>query len=139
LLWCTWPQLQEGIRVIAEWGFSYVTGFPWVKIIGQPQVDLWGQLTIRPTYGVGFWARGCTEMVLIGRRGQVSPPDLGWVGLLSPNYYHSRKPDNLYQYAESLPGPYLEMFARRARSGWDVYGNEAPDSIALSCVQEVAR
>jgi N6-adenosine-specific RNA methylase IME4 len=78
-------------------------------------------------------------MVLIGRRGQVSPPDLGWVGLLSPNYYHSRKPDNLYQYAESLPGPYLEMFARRARSGWDVYGNEAPDSIALSCVQEVAR
>jgi N6-adenosine-specific RNA methylase IME4 len=23
------------------------------------------------------------------------------------------------------PGPYLEMFARRARFGWDYYGNES--------------
>lgn len=26
--WCTWPQMQEGLQVMAAWGFNYVTGFP---------------------------------------------------------------------------------------------------------------
>jgi N6-adenosine-specific RNA methylase IME4 len=29
------------------------------------------------------------------------------------------------------PGPYLDMFARRARLGWDVWGDEAPGSVEL--------
>ena len=28
------------------------------------------------------------------------------------------------------PGPYLELFARRRRYGWDVWGNEAPEHAA---------
>ena len=31
LMWCCWPQLADGVAVMAAWGFDYVTGFPWVK------------------------------------------------------------------------------------------------------------
>jgi N6-adenosine-specific RNA methylase IME4 len=75
--------------------------------------------------------RGCSEFVLIGRRGNVSPPAGDVVGLLSENFGHSRKPDSLHEYAELLPGPYLEMFARRPRAGWDVWGNQVAGSITL--------
>jgi len=124
LLWCTWPQLTEGMRLIEAWGFKYVTGFPWIKIQGTPQVNLAGAVNAKPQYGVGFWTRGCSEPILIARRGNVSPPNNGWVGLLSPNFQHSRKPENLYDFAESIPGPYLELFARRTRPGWTSLGNE---------------
>ncbi len=38
---------------------------------------------------------------------------------------HSRKPDQAYDRIEQLvDGPYLEMFARHIRSGWDGWGNQ---------------
>lgn len=38
---------------------------------------------------------------------------------------HSRKPDEIYDLIESCsPGPYLELFARFQRDGWDQWGNE---------------
>lgn len=44
---------------------------------------------------------------------------------------HSAKPEEVARRIERLvSGPYLEMFARRARPGWDVWGNQAPDSVA---------
>lgn len=130
LLWGTWPQVPEAMRVITSWGFQYVTGFPWVKITEVSQT-LWGDLTIKVPYGIGFWARGATEPLFIARRGNVAPPTEGFIGLLSPNLYHSRKPDDIYHYAESLPGPRLEMFARRVRHGWDSWGNEITSSVSL--------
>ena len=130
ILWCTWPQLLEGARVMESWGFDYVTGFPWVKITDvAPNFD--GNVEIKVPYGVGFWIRGCTEFVMIGRRGSVSPPKSGFIGLLSPNLFHSRKPDSIYEFAESIPGNRLEMFARRPREGWDVFGNQVENSIEL--------
>ena len=123
-LWATWPKLPEGLSVLRAWGFEYVTGLPWIKLVGDPSINLWGELTIKPQYGAGFWVRGCSEPLLIGRRGSVSPPGGGFVGLLSENLRHSRKPENVYHIAERLPGPYLEMFARRKRLGWDSWGNE---------------
>jgi N6-adenosine-specific RNA methylase IME4 len=39
---------------------------------------------------------------------------------------HSGKPDSFCDLVErASPGPYLEMFARRARFGWDYYGDES--------------
>ncbi len=115
-LWGTWPKLPEALQVLHAWSFEYVTGLPWVKLNGQD-----GGVQ----YGVGFWVRGCSEYVLIGRKGNVSPPRMeGYLGLLSPNLQHSRKPDSIHQIAESLPGPYLELFARRPRPGWTVFGND---------------
>lgn len=38
---------------------------------------------------------------------------------------HSRKPDEILGYVESLvSGPYLELFARTQRPGWHSWGNE---------------
>lgn len=138
LLWGTWPLLPDALRVMQAWGFRYVTGFPWIKIEGEPSRTLWGELEIKPQYGIGFWVRGCSEFVFVGRRGNVSPPADGFVGLLSQNFGHSRKPDSLHHYAESLPGPYLELFARRPRAGWDVWGNQAEGSITLPPTREAA-
>lgn len=136
-LWATWPQLVEAMRVIEAWGFTYLTGLPWVKISGLPSIDLWGDLNVKPQYGVGYWVRGCTEPLLIARRGNVSPPDGGFVGLLSENFRHSRKPDNVYHIAEQLPGPYLELFCRRPRPGWLHWGNEHDSTINLADVDAV--
>ena len=81
LLWGTWPKLNEAcLPVMRAWGFRYTTGFPWVKIT-EVGSSLWGGIEIGVQYGVGFWARGCTELVLIGKRGKASPPPNGFIGL----------------------------------------------------------
>jgi len=131
LLWATWPKLDVAIQIVNEWGFRYVTGFPWIKIesLGRSLFD--DQIEIKPFYGVGFWVRGCSEPILIGRRGSPERPNFDYYGLLSPNLYHSRKPDDLYEYAESLNGPYLEMFARRKRTNWSSWGNEIESDLEL--------
>jgi len=73
---------------------------------------------------VGYWVAGCSEYVLIGRRGKVSPPNTdNYLGLIGPAFEHSRKPDDVHDIAENLPGPYLELFAHRTRAGWTVFGN----------------
>ena len=131
LLWATWPKLSEAcLPALKAWGFEYVTGFPWVKVTSAAH-NLWGEIEISVPYGVGFWARGCSEPLLIGKRGNAKPPPNGFIGLLSPNLHHSRKPDDIYAYAESLPGPYLELFARRTRPGWDAWGNEVESTVQL--------
>jgi len=140
-LWCTWPMLVEGIDLINAWGFIYKTGFPWVKIKSVSK-DLWGKLEIKVGYGIGFWVRGATEMVLIGTKGSPAPSKHGFIGLLSPNLFHSRKPESLYEYIETLEGPYLELFARSKRKDWTSWGNEVetpedPDLVAILSNQRI--
>ena len=131
LMWATWPKLDEAcLPLLKAWGFEYVTAFPWVKVTDVSKT-LWGKWEIKVPYGVGFWARGCSEPLLIGRRGNPKSPPDGFIGLLSPNLFHSRKPDNIYHFAESMQGPYLELFARRDRAGWDVWGNEVESELQL--------
>jgi N6-adenosine-specific RNA methylase IME4 len=130
LLWATMPQLVEAFQVMTAWGFKYVTAFPWLKVT-DIFTNFWGEVEFKPQFGIGYWARGCTELVMICRRGVVSPPDANFIGLISHNYQHSRKPDDIYQYAEALEGPYLELFARRPRQGWSVFGNQVEGSIDL--------
>ena len=49
-----------------------------------------------------------------------------------PRAEHSRKPDAFYDLVEQVsPGPYLEMFSRRSRLGWDTWGNEALQHVEL--------
>ncbi len=131
LLWATWPKLAEVcLSVIPAWGFQYVTAFPWIKVT-DVSYDLWGELRIDVPYGVGFWARGTSEPLLIAKRGNPKPPPNGFIGLLSPNLAHSRKPESVYEYAEAMPGPYLELFARRPRDGWDSWGNQIDSAIEI--------
>lgn len=131
LMWATNPLLREALRVVEAWGFTYVTKMPWIKLQGQPQINFFGDWQYKPTFGVGFWVRGCSEDIFICKRGNAKPPEFDCVGILSENFFHSRKPDNIYEYAESMGGPYLELFARRKREGWDAFGNEIEGSISL--------
>ena len=38
---------------------------------------------------------------------------------------HSEKPDEFYHIVKQLsPGPYVELFGRKKRRGWKVFGDE---------------
>lgn len=131
LFWTTWPMiLEDAPRVLKAWNFDYITGLPWIKVQKSEQ-DLWGEWHHKTQMGVGYWVRGVSEPLLICRRGKPKLPRETFVGLLSPNIAHSRKPDSIYELAESMEGPYLEMFARRARPGWHLFGNEVKSDVEL--------
>jgi N6-adenosine-specific RNA methylase IME4 len=46
--------------------------------------------------------------------------------ILAPVREHSRKPDEFFRRVERYcDGPYVELFARERRPGWDSWGDEA--------------
>ena len=102
------------------WGFEYKTNIIWHKIRKDGGPD--GR-------GVGFYFRNTTEIILFGIRGKLRTLKRGrtQVNIIkAQKREHSRKPDELYRIVESCsPGPYLELFARGQRPGWDQWGNEA--------------
>lgn len=121
-LWVPNALLPEGLSVMKAWGFTYKSNIVWHKIRKDGGPD--GR-------GVGFYFRNTTELVLFGIKGSMRTLDPGrsQVNIIkSQKQEHSRKPDELYQVIEQCsPGPYLEIFARGSRPGWDVFGNEAND------------
>lgn len=118
-LWVPNALLQEGLQVMAAWGFTYKCNLVWYKIRKDGGPD--GR-------GVGFYFRNVTELVLFGVRGSMRTlqPGRRQVNLLATQKReHSRKPDEIYELIEACsPGPYLELFARFPREGWDQWGNE---------------
>ena len=49
-----------------------------------------------------------------------------------PRGEHSAKPEAFLDMVERVsPGPYLELFARRQRFGWDTWGNEALEHVEI--------
>jgi len=119
-LWVPNALLKEGLEVMEAWGFQYKTNIVWHKVRKDGEPD--GR-------GVGFYFRNTTELVLFGTRGKLRTLDRGrtQVNILkTQKREHSRKPDELYEIIEECsPGPYLELFARGQRPGWDQWGNEA--------------
>jgi N6-adenosine-specific RNA methylase IME4 len=113
----------EALEVMKRWGFTYKTNIVWYKIRKDGGPD--GR-------GVGFYFRNVTELVLFGVRGHVRTlaPGRTQVNVISSRKReHSRKPDELYGIIERCsPGPYLELFARHERPGWDHWGNEVGNS-----------
>jgi len=118
-LWVPNALLQEGLKVMKAWGFTYKSNLVWFKIRKDGGPD--GR-------GVGFYFRNVTELVLFGVRGSMRTlaPGRTQVNLFSTRKReHSRKPDEIYDLIESCsPEPYLELFARFRRTGWDQWGNE---------------
>jgi N6-adenosine-specific RNA methylase IME4 len=121
-LWVTNPRLFaeptrdsiSPVEMLRAWGFRYVTMLTWHKL-GAP--------------GMGWYFRGDTEHVLFGIRGKAPIPAESRLSnhFAAHRTVHSAKPDRFYEMVERVsPGPYLELFARRRRYGWDVWGNEAP-------------
>lgn len=113
--------LADGLSVMGSWGFKQKQIYTWTKTSKSSE---------GLAFGMGRYFRGCTEYALIGTRGKVA----GMVvsksernAELAPATPHSKKHDTLQERLERmLPGPYLELFARRSRPGWLCVGNEAP-------------
>lgn len=122
-LWTTFPQLSEALQLIKAWGFKYKTvAFVWLK--QNKKSPSW-------FYGLGYWTRGNAEICLLATKGKPkrkSPAVYQFI--ISPIERHSKKPDEARQKIVQLMGdvPRIELFARQASPGWDVWGNEAPGS-----------
>ena len=118
LLWVLNSMLDRGLELIASWGFTYKTvGFCWTKT-NPSGAGL--------HMGLGYHTRQNIELCLLGTKGKPKRMSGGvHQVIMSPRREHSRKPDEIYDRIEKLyPGPYLEMFSRTKRDGWDQWGDE---------------
>jgi len=118
LMWVVDPLLDKAFKVIEAWGFKYKTvGFTWAKT---------NKKSLGFFTGLGYWTRGNPEMCLLATKGKPkriskSVPQL----VIEQRREHSRKPDIMYNHIENLlEGPYIELFARTQRKGWDSWGNQ---------------
>lgn len=116
-LWVPNGLVPEAIQLIKDWGFTYRNSFYWIK----------------PRLGLGVYLRNASGTVLFATRGKAPVLFKGqpnW--LFAPLQDHSHKPEEMYEVIERVsPGPYLELFARRHRHGWDSWGNEIDSDIYI--------
>lgn len=122
-MWMCWPTLEQSLRLLKAWGFTYKTcAFSWMK---ADQYRLFAlQEDVR--MGLGYWTRSNSEACLLATRGKPKriAADVRQ-GIIEPIREHSRKPDCVRERIERLvAGPYVELFARQSRPGWDCWGNE---------------
>jgi N6-adenosine-specific RNA methylase IME4 len=112
-LWATAALLPAALEVMSAWGFGYKTHCVWVK----------------DRVGTGYWFRSMHELLLVGTRGQIPAPAMGQ---RLPSVFeeavgrHSEKPGAFAEFIEAWY-PHLaklELFGRRRRAGWVVWGNE---------------
>lgn len=151
-LWITNNFLARGahIEVARAWGFRPVTVLTWKK---SGRIGL-GQYFRGTTEHVVFCVRGAPpyKTAINGKRAQgvtdfgtIDPKEPitateiieshGWWWEEERPGPHSRKPKKIHEWAELVShGPYLEMFARTARPGWEAWGNEAPEALTIEDV-----
>jgi len=116
-LWTTSRYLPDSFSIARAWGFTYRQTLTWRK-------------TGNPSPFGGSLAPNHAEFMIVATTGK--PPRrcrLPSSVIDAPaanNGAHSRKPELFLDLVEQVsPGPYLELFARRQRLGWDTWGNEA--------------
>lgn len=132
-LWTTNRYLQHVWEIARAWEFHPVCVLTWCK---------------EPTGYLGGGAYPSNvEFCLFARRGDL--PTMGkaegrwfrWPRRYGPpvgagesrSQMHSAKPEAFLDLVETIsPGPYLELFARRQRLGWDTWGNEALEHVELT-------
>lgn len=112
-LWVTSPILEDAFEVIGAWGFEYKASFVWDKV----------------AHNMGHYNSVRHELLLVCTRGACQPDvrKLFDSVVTEERTEHSRKPAVFYEIIETLytSGPYLELFARGRREGWDVHGFES--------------
>ena len=119
-LWTTQKYLPDAFEVLKAWGFKYCQTLTWCK---KPRAGLGGKFT--PT----------TEFLIYARNGKMSKSKrilTTWFEVKRPHNAHSKKPEFFQDLIETISdAPRLELFARRERENWDVWGNEVESSVAL--------
>jgi len=121
-LWATNRHLLTGCAAVVmnAWGFRPLTVLTWDKV----------------SLGLGHYLRNITEHVAFGVRG--SPGGFAKRQPVMPTLFrekrgkHSAKPDTLYDMIHDVCyGPYLELFARKKRYGWDSWGEDVGDPLDI--------
>ena len=111
-LWTTQAFLRDAYAVLDAWGFKQGALLVWSK---------------PPKGVVGTWVCSA-EFCIFARRGTLKHlrRHIGTVFQWKRGR-HSAKPEAFQDMVETVsPGPRLELFARRERPGWTVWGNEVP-------------
>lgn len=112
-IWVTSPLLEDVFKVISAWGFKYKSSFVWDKV----------------AHNMGHYNSVRHELLLIATKGSCTPdvPKLFDSVVSIERTEHSRKPKEFRDMIDTLypKGDRLEMFAREAPDGWDVWGNMA--------------
>jgi N6-adenosine-specific RNA methylase IME4 len=121
-LWTTNLYLPESFSVVSAWGFTYKQTLVWHK-------------TGNPSPFGGSVAPNHAEFLLVADRGSPAIPSrLSGSVIAAPKpYEHSKKPEGFLDLIETCsPPPFLEMFARYPRLGWDTWGDEALNHVELA-------
>lgn len=117
-LWTTNQYLHYGFHVMEAWGFRYLAPIHWIK----------------PS-GVGNWFVHRTQTILFGYRKRCRFERARYkpnVMITGDPKRHSEKPEEAYALIEAVSNePRLEMFARKKRRGWHVWGNELVNDVEL--------
>lgn len=113
-LWVTDAYVGHIYSVTEAWGFSAKATLVWVK----------------DRFGMGNYYRHQHELCVFAVKGKMRLSRMNASTVFNaPVTRHSEKPDEFYKLVESCsPGPYLDVFARKKRAGWSVFGDEvAPE------------
>lgn len=114
-LWTIQKFLFDSKSILKQWGFNYLLTMVWEKTYGRSAG--------MPLYGF----RWNGEFILVGYK---QKPDLWPKRSLIPvvfqaeNIKHSIKPNKFYKMITPLGKSRIDLFARKKREGWDVWGNE---------------
>lgn len=149
VMWYVGSMPEDAIALVKSWGFTIknMNGFVWNKLT----------VNNKPFFGMGFWTRAGSESAIVAVRGKpkIASRAVRAVGNYDPesldevlahlcfsgsykNMRHSEKPSEFRDKCVELMGdvPRVELFARKAYKGWDVFGNQAPKSISIGIKNE---
>lgn len=118
VMWAVQSMIPQALGLMTAWGFEYKTMGSWAK--QSSTGEKWA-------FGTGYLLRCAAEFFIIGTRGNPKPAVRNVRNLIvAPNREHSRKPDEMHTMVERMfpTVPRAELFARTARPGWDVWGNQ---------------
>lgn len=121
-LWATQRYLPAAFEILSAWGFRYCQTLTWCK---KPK-------------GTGQGGLYCptTEFLILGRCGRMpmgkTRLNTTWWEIKRP-MKHSQKPEHFQSIIElQSDAPRLELFARRKRPGWDVWGDEIESTAGIT-------
>lgn len=116
-LWTTQKYIFQCLDIIKEWGFNYELSMVWKKTFGISNGV--------PLKGFKF---NC-EFIIVCSKTKIKPLCQKGIKLIpacfdAPNIGHSVKPDIFYKMIEHLGEKRIDLFARKPREGWQVWGDE---------------
>lgn len=113
-MWTVNKHIEEAYKVFRSWEVRPYLMLVAVKPSGvAPQGYVFGTEFCL----LGFYGKPMQKFKDIGT--------LNWFKMFNKSGAHSTKPDEFYNLVERMsPEPYIDLFARKKRKGWKVWGDE---------------